>query len=455
MTSKAVTITDYHTEIPGSIINKTWVFPTCFYLNANGKQMEYTITVRAIKLPDASIPAIEYDESMFIDLNKTLFDNKPLAADIYGYILVRSGMTGGKIRTTVPRLIKAGKNLKSKSATNTFCQALRDALGIYNKQVAKCKDIQSVGTPDLAKYPPMLAQIFKDQKKPITYPVSEQRKYNGVRAVIMQQGNTIHIYSRKLKPYFGFNLIRDEAQALIGNTNIFLDGELYKHGIPLQVISGIARRDTAKEGPKTTKSINADHDVTEEHIDYMIYDCFIPEKPELTFTERRLLLESIFSNVKTTRCHLVETITANSADEVYQYYNNFLKEGFEGAMVRLDAPYEYSWNDKHSKVLLKLKETYDAEFKITGWETGTNGKAASAIMLKCETDSGEAFNVTPALPLAERNELARMMNSIEANNKTVFDNGFLGKKLIVYFDEKSVNGVPQRGRTKMEIREWD
>ncbi len=447
MTSKSVVIRDYHTEIPGSIVDKTWVFPACYYLNANGKQMEYVILVRAIRLADPTIPAIEYTEAMFIAIDDSLFDNKPLDSDTYGYIIIKSGMTGGKTRATVPRLIKAGKNLKSKSATNTFCQALRDALGIYNKQVEKSKLVDvSVSKNQKDKYPPMLAQIFKDQKKEIEYPVSVQRKYNGVRAVIMMSGGQeserqIQMYSRKLKPYFGFDIICDEAKDIITHSamNLYLDGELYKHGVPLQTISGIARKGTSDS----------------LHIDFMIYDCFVPEKPELTYEERNMILTSIFSDKKTMRCHQVETFTANSAEEVTRLYNSFLKDGFEGAMVRLNEPYVYSWSDKHSKVLLKLKETYDAEFKIIGWETGYNGKAANALMIQCVTADGEQFNVTPALPLNERNALAKMMNTIEANNKTVFDNAYFEKKLIVYFDEKSVNGVPQRARTKMEIREWD
>jgi hypothetical protein len=65
------------------------------------------------------------------------------------------------------------------------------------------------------------------------------------------------------------------------------------------------------------------------------------------------------------------------------------------------------------------------------------------------------FPVTPAMELPERIILAKKMAIIEENGKTHFENNYLGKMLIVYFDEKSIDGLPQRARTKMEIRTWD
>ena len=76
-------------------------------------------------------------------------------------------------------------------------------------------------------------------------------------------------------------------------------------------------------------------------------------------------------------------------------------------------------------------------------------------MVVCETKTGNKFNVTPAMPILDREALARQMSVVEANGKTHFNNAFFGKPLIVYFDEKSPDEVPQRARTKMEIRVWD
>jgi hypothetical protein len=99
-----------------------------------------------------------------------------------------------------------------------------------------------------------------------------------------------------------------------------------------------------------------------------------------------------------------------------------------------------------------MKPTYDAEFEIIGWETGEKGKAAEALMIICQTDDGKKFNVTPMGELPDRIALAKKMNTIEENGKTHFENHWRGKRVTIYFDEKSVDGVPQRARTKLEFR---
>ena len=76
-------------------------------------------------------------------------------------------------------------------------------------------------------------------------------------------------------------------------------------------------------------------------------------------------------------------------------------------------------------------------------------------MVVCETIDGTQFNVTPAMPIEERETLARQMLVVEDNGKTFFENAYKDKMVIVEFDEKSIKGVPQRARTKMIIRNWD
>lgn len=465
MTSKSITIRDYRSEIPGKNNNGTWEFPTIYGTNKLGKRIEWTIIVKAVKVPssmvnkDGKIAISELTDAMFINVDKfldnTLIDNSGNER-IFGYINVISKIEGGKIRATVPDIVYTGKNVKSKSATNPICQAMRDALSKYNKQNTKKAE-----TTDSKMFPPMLAQVFADQKKSITYPVSVQRKYNGIRAVcfIPLLNSNVEIYSRKLKPYFGFKKIREECQLLISQitgANIYLDGELYKHGEALQDISGVARRENNTENALKI----------EEDTSYMIYDCFT-ENNTLTYAERRELLKMLFvsceqKSQKLTRITLVETFEATSYEKVKELYNSFIKEGYEGAMIRLnDQKYDFSYNDRHSKFLLKMKETYDGEYKIIGWETGSRGKAANALMIVCETKGGKKFNCTPALPIEERDALAAKMStindSIELNpdQKNYFEQHYLNKMLIVYYDEKSKDDVPQRARTKMEIRNWD
>lgn len=462
MTGKSITIRDYNSEIPGRLTDPTtWTFPTCYSINANGKQIEWTIMVRAVRLSNKDMPIGEIRDNMFINIDKSILDNGEIDSDICGYIFVNSSMTGGKTRKSVPDIIKVGLGV-GKAKNNTVCQALRNALGKYNKQLKNGSTVpnltNNVTVPPTAAarqtklYFPMLAQGFNEQKKPISYPVAVQPKYNGIRCIAtMDTNGEIILYSRKLKSFFGFATIRNECAQLIRSnvaTNVFLDGELYKHEMPLQRISGITRREAA-----TPEDV-----ALEEHIDYMIYDCFAPDRPTLTATMRAEMLSGMFAAFQPNtfmRCQLVPSIICANRDEIMAQYKLYLAAGFEGAMARVDAPYEYGINNRHSKVLLKIKETFDAEFMIIGWEVGAHGKAANSLMMICQTETGNRFTVTPALPILEREAFARKMSEIELNKKTHFENVYFGKQLIVYFDEKSPDGVPQRARTKMEVRTWD
>jgi ATP-dependent DNA ligase len=104
-----------------------------------------------------------------------------------------------------------------------------------------------------------------------------------------------------------------------------------------------------------------------------------------------------------------------------------------------------------------MKPTFDAEFTITGWTVGEKGRARGALLFICEARDAEGhaqtFVVTPTGTVVARIEMARDFARIEENGRSVFDNNWRGKQLIVKFDELSSGGVPQRARTDSEIRE--
>jgi ATP-dependent DNA ligase len=451
MTSKNITIRNFRTELAGEIRDNAWYFPTATATNKLGKVITWTIYVKCIKIPYSKFPCADITEDMFLPLDDALFDNKPLPALVCGYIRVKSQIGDGKIRDNVPDIVEVGKSLKTKASTNTFCQALRDAYSKYLKQTSKSNSsigVSSSINTTVKLFPPMLAQIYSKQKKEVPFPVYVQRKYNGVRAVMVVDNGEILMYSRKLKPYFGFPKIRAEALKIIKSLdlgdskeplNLYLDGELYAHGVPLQTISGLARRES--------------NDVAiENKVQFMVYDCFT-DNNALKFTERMELLRTLFT-ANYEHCILTETLTVKTDEAVKKLYAEFLTEGYEGAMVRTDALYDFAYNDRHSKVLLKIKETFDAEYEITNWGTGDRGKAVNALMMTCKIND-KTFNITPAMTLEDRIALATKMAQTEVNGKTHFENNYLGKMLIVEFDEKSIDGVPQRARTKMEVRTWD
>lgn len=468
MASKQITVRDYRTQIPGKVSddNMSWLFPQINSVNSHGKRTEWRIYVRAtIGKAREFIPLVTPDYD--------LLDNKTThvrGEKVEGWYKVDSRIGDGEVRTSVPTFVTAGKNLKSSSATTPLCQALRDAYGQHNKQikkaVAEAKD--DVAT---VKYPPMLAQkmdVAKVQEVLETEPVYVQRKYNGVRTVATlgyvdgkEDQPCVLMYSRTGGVYPGFAHIKEELLHILSEywssgRRIYLDGEIYKHGVALQDISGTARRE---EVPEDAES--------QIKCDYMVYDCFIPGQ-ELKYSERKVFLDEIFDTFEFTSVIQVPTYVATTMDEINALYKQFLDEKYEGAMIRFNRPYKYSYNAHHASILLKMKPTEDAEYEIVRWETGLKGKALGALMIVCKTKSivkdgvvlpEVEFPVTPAMEIPDRIALAKKMSTLDPTPEnptaTYFDTHYKGKPLIVYFDEVSNKNVPQRARTKMEIRTWD
>lgn len=442
MAGAAINITDWRRQIPGALNEDrtAYVFPTIVSTNARGKRTEWRIIVQIVRRED-----IRKTHIAVLPIDDSYFDNQPMPDTLVAMLRVESRIDGGKVRDAKPTFVLSGRNLGRANATNVFCQALRDALGLHNKQLKKAKTDQPAGA--VTRYPPMLAQVLKDQKQPL-FPANElvyvQRKYNGVRVVTtldtIADEQTVIMYSRKKLLYPGFDYIKAEWLPVLKyyweeGRQLYIDGEIYKHGLPLQDISGYARRETKTGDVK---------------VNYMVYDLFIANEPDLRYSERLELLNHIFAAFDHFQYSInVPTTEATTMEEIEALYQQYLAEGYEGAMIRLDAPYRYSYHDYHSRVLLKMKPTYDEEYPIVGWETGEKGKAAEALMIICEAPNGQRFPVTPALELADRIALAARMNEPDGD-KTVFETQWLGKRIRVYFDEKSKTGIPQRARTKLE-----
>ncbi len=470
MAATSITVRDYRKEVPGSLSDDrlVWNFPVVESINSNKKKTIWKIYVKLFAY-DPRYGAHPPEEA-FIPINDEYFDSKPIVGEvpIKAWINVDSGLVGGKIKKTIPTIISVGLNQGKISATNVFTQALRDAYGKYNKQAKKANAgvVETANQPGKTlvteKFPPMLAQILKDQKvKPKIdeeHPLYVQRKYNGVRTVttvdcILVDDVQTYVpimYSRRKNVYPGFGYIKAELLPALEmyweeGRRLYFDGEIYKHGAMLQDISGHARKEDVKtaESAETIK------------YDYMIYDCFVANELELTYQQRKQLLEEIFAEFEFKYAKEVETFEVYTWDEVDELYKSFLAEGFEGAMVRTNDKYHFSYNERHSKVLLKIKPTLDAEFECIGFSSEGKGKSAGALMIVCKTKDGKEFNVTPAMEIPDRIALAAKMYTVEANGKTHFENHWIGKPIICYFDELSQDKVPQRARTKLEIRVWD
>lgn len=432
-------------DLPGIISEtKLWfVFPTIHGNSETGKKTFWTIM--------AGIHNIKKDANITITAEHLDSPGQDLGENMIGIIRTESGYVGSAPKSAKDIRILSGKNLGKANATNVFSQALREAYGKYRVQLEKTQETEYVR--------PMLATDYKSLKKLPGWPMYLQCKFDGNRVMThIEPDNTILFYSRQLKPFLATSQgIDSEIVRLysaagkyflnIGlpkstRKSLFFDGEMYNHGVGLQE-HGILRR----------KKKQTDAEL--EGFKYYMYDLCLTSNPDMAYSLRLKMLQDIFAifkqdNPLSSYLVIVETTTVTDIETAEAMRDTFISSGFEGAILRVpDAPYKQSHLGYHSKVLLKLKPRYDAEYRIVGIAGGeSKGKEEDALMIICETEDGEQFTVQPAMPLADRIVLFRKYTA----DIKLLKKELLGRLVKIYYDDLSNSGKPLRAKTKLEFR---
>lgn len=423
-------------SFPGKLTDEyTHTFPTVISVSSHEKKLYWTIYVKLM----------QYNK--FIPIKQEWYKPGTIMPDnIVGWYKVDSRIGDGIIKSSKDTIVKSGKNIGKKNETNVLQQALKDAQSKYKLQMKKStppSSSTSSSTSDSigggALIPPMLAKIYS--KHPPSFqagPVFVQRKYDGIRSLSIFVKDEVIIYSRQRNIYESpyIEPIKEALKAVFKlQPQLYIDGEIFNKDLPLQVISGMVR----------TTELNSKYNGNKLY--YKIYDVF--SNLEDKFSMRLLMLDYIKTVIPQSDSviHIVDTYPVSSDLEVQKLYKEFREQKYEGAIVRLDAPYVPSYNSYHCENLLKIKPLFDAEFTLVGYELGIKGKAAGAIIMICETDEGNQFNVNPAMGIEERIKLGKFFKQSFAK--------YEGRKLIVEYEDISKKGIPLRARTNMLIRTDD
>jgi hypothetical protein len=410
MSSAAVHIADMLAAtrdgtLPGALTadRSCWEFPRLAYVGSRGATHYWTVRVCLL---DGDGDRLEIEDWML----ETPVD--PLA----GYraeITVESLQKDGKVRDVVPTYVAAGKNLGRKNATNALTQALRDALGLYNKQKKRADIVDASRTSDAATSteaapaaaetfdempPPQLVKKLGDGREATLTPasfadgVTVQRKLNGVHLVAFLRDGKLFFYSRTSREYPMQALVAAELERVLaaappvrpGEYGVpegcaaydgavpYLAGELYLHGKNLNWISGQARR--------------GDNDGI---LQYHVFDVFFPGAKarghDMESRHRQAYIDALFA-ASPGLAHVVrvENTRVANADEMNALAREYLRAGYEGAIARKDgAGFRYSYSNYHSSNVLKIKPIHDSEFPVVGYTQGTRGKDVGALIWEC------------------------------------------------------------------------
>jgi DNA ligase-1 len=278
-------------------------------------------------------------------------------------------------------------------------------------------------------YPlPMLAEKWKDHKKKVKYPVLVQPKLNGVRCLAFwcDKRNEVLLMSRGGIYYAVPHIALDLRNFLSEHKHIILDGELYKHNVPLQQISGAVRTENDQIDIFGGK---------QNFIEYWVYDHIfkdrhheLQESRERNRKQTMMFFDKIDSKIKN-----VPTSDAISEEQVITLHNYYTSSGFEGAIVRAtDAIYMPGFRDK---CLLKVKEFIDEEFNIVSYEYNKD-KGPESFVFILRDDDGRIFKARPTGTLEQKEWWYKNFNLI------------VGHKATVRYQEKSEDGIPMQGHVR-------
>lgn len=265
-----------------------------------------------------------------------------------------------------------GKNIGKVNETTPSEQAFLVISSIYRirKEQGYAEDLKDAGKKF---FQPMLANKYyglNKKKRDELFPGSDkvnvyiQPKLDGIRCIVTKDG----MFSRHGKEILSAPHIRKSLDKVFEKyPDLILDGELYNHDLNADFnrIISLARK---------TRPTEEDLKESEQYIQYWIYD--LPSCPE-NFFDRNWALECLWIEHESEfdkYCVCVETHSVLSDEEVGHWLENYLDHGFEGAIVRLNAPYE----NKRTNSLLKVKKFEDEEFTIVDIEEGRGNLAGKA-----------------------------------------------------------------------------
>ncbi len=458
MSSSVRDFTDFN-SFPGSHDIGTGLhsMPILWRKDSSKRWRQWQIYVRVIKKTDNKFTSIDWNM-----LEEKQLPIKPeyyvIGTKIHPSIIaeawVETGIEGGKITRNAPTYFENPLNKDKANERNVFQNAMVYARGQWLKKkdsgAAESKTKATASSSDVMLFP-MLAKPFEDGEKHLVFPLYIQPKLDGNRCLVyLQKKNggvrNVVAYTRKKKLYPSADYIKKKLYPYLNELydeekkqSIYFDGELYKHGKKLQDITGDSRNESADTSDK-----NRDRN------EYHIYDCFYPRELDSPFSHRLEQLTHFYDALDATALKIIKKVPVylvNNMTEASRKYTQFVKMGYEGAMLR-NANGEYlSSSSTRSNNLVKMKPKFTDEFEVVGFTDGSKGKDKGAIIWICKTDSGQ-FNVTPKdMSYADRYAL------YEEATKS-FDTKYLGRMLTVEYEDLSAAGVPLRAKA-LTFRDYE
>ena len=242
-------------------------------------------------------------------------------------------------------------------------------------------------------------------------PFIVQPKYDGIRcrAIPLENGEYLLLSSEE-NPIFSVPHINKSLNKL--NLGTELDGELYCHGMSFEEIVSI-----------TSRTVNLHEN--RSFISFHIFDV-VNQEPQVG----RLLY--IVKNINLMP-HLIVApyFMCNSLDDIMKVYDNLIKQGYEGIIVRhLNNYYER----KRSTWIMKFKPKKEDIYESVGWaeEVSISGTPKGTLgSIICKSGDGNTFNIGTGFSEEKRKDLWASRNEL------------IGKQIKVQYQHLTDRKVPR------------
>ena len=242
---------------------------------------------------------------------------------------------------------------------------------------------------------PMLAHKYDDNRVDWSQPVYIQPKLDGVRCVITKDG----AFSRTGKQFKNIAHIELSLKSFFDQQpDVVLDGELYNHDLKddfEKIISLVRKQKPTDEQRLDAKNLTQFH--CYDYFDGVQYDSYKTRMNNL-----------VTSNIYSYCVRYVPAKLVDSYNYARTLHKQYLDEGYEGSIIRLDGLYKHG----RSYDLMKFKDFSDTEATIIGYEVGKGKRSGTLGKFLMIDDDGVKFGCPPGKGYTYK-DLAHMLKNID------------------------------------------
>lgn len=326
--------------------------------------------------------------------------------DAVSYWTISGIYPDGKMTKTAPTFVEQ-KNVGKANETSLEQQVLNEVASKIQYQIDQGFTYE-IPTEE-KRFEVSLANKYQDrlEKGKLDFPYWIEPKLDGVRATLQLIDGKVVMKSRKGKEFVACpHIAKNEFVKKFFEMypDAILDGELYNHDLKddfNKIVSLV----------KKTKPKAEDLEESAKLVQYHCFDCYYPSEPQLIYTERKTRLLEIFDqngwvghhseDLQKDGFYLVGidwihyfgrgwelgNMIVDSGTLIEHYIDCYVKNGYEGIMLKKDVPYFFG----RSSDMLKYKKFFDKEFKIVDFEEGNGNLVGIAAAVICETEDGQTF----------------------------------------------------------------